>query len=689
MSVPFTAPDNKLKVRRLAVLLGRKSPLGLVPCMMAVAGCLVAAKPVAPLQTTASQPSVFPFRSSGIYETGERAGWTVTLPKGSAPAKFAYTLKENNATVLRSGELDLSSGGATIEATLKRPAMLYLELGPAGAKPQTFGAAVAPMKLRPVVPKPKDFDAFWKRKLAELHAVPENPVLTPGNSYKPEVDYATIRMDHVNGTHVYGQIAKPKKTGKYPAMLVLQWASPPYPLQPAWVVEPASQGWLVLNIEPHDVLPTEPPAYYAALPDALKNYASIGQNDREKSYFVEMYQRDVRAADYLAKRPDWDGKTLVVMGTSMGGQQSLATAGLCPKVTHMIVNEPAGCDLNAALHGRQEGYPFFPVNDPKVMETARYVDAVNFAPRIRATSLVAMGFTDNIAPPAGIWTAFNEIKGRKEAAPMPDSPHNNFATPAQQRPYTARSAEWLSALVKGQKIPKKTMPGLAITREDETSRLAHLELLKKARAGGIDVYFEGDSITRRWGTSEAAYKDLLANWRENFYGWNAADFGWGGDTTANILWRLQNGELDGVNPKAIVLLAGTNDIGNGAKPDEVVEGIRAILAEFRKRAPKAMVILTAVFPRKDPPEAATTIQAVNRELAKLADGKKVQFLNVNDRLADAEGHPLEEVTVDGLHLSVRGYQIWADGLKPILQETLGPPAATDHAPMATGVPQGS
>ena len=99
-----------------------------------------------------------------------------------------------------------------------------------------------------------------------------------------------------------------------------------------------------------------------------------------------------------------------------------------------------------------------------------------------------------------------------------------------------------------------------VARTDENSHIAHQQLLEKARRGGIDVYFEGDSITRSWGATD--YPELLANWNRNFFGWNAADFGWGADTTQNILWRLNNGELDGVHPKVIVLLAGTNNIGN-------------------------------------------------------------------------------------------------------------------------------
>lgn len=399
-------------------------------------------------------PIVTPYHASGIYALGEKAGWSVALLPG-APApqgKYAYTIKTNNQVPVQSGELDLASGRARLEVSLDQPAMLYLQITPPGGKPMGYGAAVEPTKIPPASAKPKDFDAFWKRKIAELHAIPENPMITPRDSGKPGVDYATIRMDHVNGTYVYGQMAKPSKPGKYPAVLVLQWASPPYPLYPAWVTDLAAQGWLALNIEPHNVLPTEPPAYYQGLPQELKNYASINQTDREKNYFVEMYLRDFRAADYLSHHPEWDGKTLLVMGTSMGGQQSLAVAGLHPKITHLIVNEPAGCDLNAPLYGRQTGYPFFP-NDPKVLDVVRYVDCVNFASKIKATSLMGIGFVDTVAPPTGNWAAFNQIRGRKEAACMVDSPHNNLATPLQQRPYTARAAEWLNSLVKTGKAP--------------------------------------------------------------------------------------------------------------------------------------------------------------------------------------------------------------------------------------------
>jgi lysophospholipase L1-like esterase len=231
-------------------------------------------------------------------------------------------------------------------------------------------------------------------------------------------------------------------------------------------------------------------------------------------------------------------------------------------------------------------------------------------------------------------------------------------------------------------------------RTDANSLTAHADLLAKARQGGIDLYFEGDSITRRWGATD--YPELLDNWNENFFGWNAANFGWGGDTTANILWRLEGGELDRVDPKVIVLLAGTNDIparqfedGDGVDQrlsEDIVLGIRAILREFTVRAPEASVILMGVFPRNDNIGVMPTINAVNVALSNLADGESVRFLDINDRLAGPDGRLFEGMMEDGLHPGVGGYQVWADALEPILTELLGPRLDTDHAPPPTGNP---
>ena len=638
-------------------------------------------------------PAYVPFHSAGIYALGETAGWNVTLPWSSPTV--SYVIRKNNLDEIGRGTLKPGKP-ATIEAKLDEPGMVYVEIteNTPNAKPRALGAAVAPEKIGPAIPAPADFDAFWTAKIKALRAVPARPELTEKPSDKDGVDFAILKMDHVGGKHVWGQVAKPHDPThqkKYPGLLILQWASPPYPLQKPWVTDRAAEGWLAVNIEPHDVMPDQPQAYYDALPDAIKQYNTIETRDRDKNYFLQMYLADLRAADYLASRPDWDGKTLVVMGTSMGGQQSLCTAGLHPKVTHLLINVPAGADANGTAHGRKIGYPFWDVNDPQVLKTAPYFDTVNCASRVKVPSLVAMGFIDTVTPPVGIWAAFNEIKGPKEAAPMIESPHNHLATVEQSLPWTNRSAAWLTALVNGR--PPIERADVATPRTDQNSKLAHEQLLAKRTQGQIDVYFMGDSITRRWGASDDQYKDLLANWTANFKGWNAADFGWGADKTQHMLWRLQNGELDGVNPKIVVLLAGTNNVGKAtplgdadARAAEVTRGVAAVAAEIRRRAPKATLVITGITPRDDNVAVMPIIRAANREIARLANGKSVRYVNISEELADPEGNLRDGMAHDGLHLTPKAYQVWADALKPIFTEVLGPPASVDRAPPPTGDP---
>ncbi|MEO8337796.1 MAG: GDSL-type esterase/lipase family protein [bacterium] len=206
--------------------------------------------------------------------------------------------------------------------------------------------------------------------------------------------------------------------------------------------------------------------------------------------------------------------------------------------------------------------------------------------------------------------------------------------------------------------------------------------------GTIDVYFIGNSITRRWGATD--YPALLANWNANFHGWNAADFGWGADKIEHMLWRAENGELDGVNPKVIVILAGTNNVGARAGTDEkvadITRGVKALLDLCRIKAPNATIILTGIFPRNDNMAVVPEIDRINANLERFADGKRVRYINVNDKLASADGVLFDGMTMDKLHPTVKGYQLWADALKPLLMEILGPPAAIDLAPPPTGDP---
>ena len=415
-----------------------------------------------------------PYRASGIYDVGDTVGWTVT-PATSPPSyAFKWTIRRNNAVVLKEGTLDLSTGKAAIEIVADEPAMIYVAVEGyedlvasttrrAGGDSSRFiggntgrdtgfyavGAAVAPKTIPLSAARPADFDAFWNRKLAAQARLSINPVLTPMQTDVPGVEMHVFELAAL-GSKAHGYVAKPAREGRFPAVIQLQFAGV-YALNAGAIARRAAEGWLVLNVDAHDKLPSD------ASGNVPRNYREVGNTDRETSYFLNMYLRDSRALDYLLTRGDWDGKTIVLMGGSMGGQQSLALGGLRPeKISAVLVCVPAGADSNGDLHGRKAGYPDWRSDDPAVMKTALYFDTVNFASRIKAPVLAGIGFIDTISPPAGIWTMLNQIRGPVEALPMIESEHDNL-TPDEGRACPARTNEILDVVRRGGTFTPKAL----------------------------------------------------------------------------------------------------------------------------------------------------------------------------------------------------------------------------------------
>ena len=414
-------------------------------------------------QPIPQQLAFAPYHASGIYDIGETVGWTVTPGPVSPTYAYKWTIRRNNAVVLKEGKLDLSLGQDKIEIIGDQPEMIYVaveadanlgEVAGSIVAPQfvggntgrntgfyAVGAAVAPGKLTPSTTRPADFDAFWESKLTAQSKVPINAVLTPVETTVPGVEMNMFVLDAL-GSHAHGYVAKPTGEGKFPALIQLQYAGV-YALNATADAQRAADGWLMVNVDSHDKLASDPSG------TVPRNYQAIGNTDRETSYFLNMYLRDSRVLDYVLTRPDWDGKTIVLTGGSMGGQQSLMLAGLRPdKITAVLVCVPAGADTNGDLHGRKTGYPNWPSDNPEVMNTALFFDPVNFASRIQAPVMAGMGFIDTISPPAGVWTALNQILGPKEPLPLIESEHDNL-TPDKVHACPARVNEILDILVKG------------------------------------------------------------------------------------------------------------------------------------------------------------------------------------------------------------------------------------------------
>jgi cephalosporin-C deacetylase len=386
-----------------------------------------------------------------------------TMQTESAPADAHYLLQSGGLKKMGEGDLKFVDNKAAVETKLDEPNTVLVSInwgGSSDSKHLSRGGAVAdPDKIQPAAACPNDFDSFWKSKLDELAKIPPNPKLQSAESGAPGVQYFRVTLDNLNGTHVQAQLARPEHGDKFPAILVLQYAGV-YALQKNQVNGFSSQGWLAMDIEAHDIPIDREPKFYKDLYDGpLKNYWMIGNDDRNKSYYLQMYSACVQSLHYLKSRPDWDGKTIVLTGQSQGGQQALALAGLCPdEVTATITLVPAACDMLAPGMGRAAGFPVWwnqtwgGRDAEKVHETSRYFDPVNFAMRIKCPVLIAYGLHDDLAPPSSVLAAINQIKSPKEILCLPLSGHmgeNNTQQPFYNRMYGA----WLPALAHGERTP--------------------------------------------------------------------------------------------------------------------------------------------------------------------------------------------------------------------------------------------
>lgn len=201
----------------------------------------------------------------------------------------------------------------------------------------------------------------------------------------------------------------------------------------------------------------------------------------------------------------------------------------------------------------------------------------------------------------------------------------------------------------------------------------HEGFVELAKKGDIDVLFLGDSITDFWASRGKAV------WAANFAPLHAANFGISADRTQHVLWRLEHGEVDGISPKVVVLLIGTNNTGvetNGSPrntTEEAIEGVKLVVQTLRTKLPKSKILLMAVFPRADakgPPAGSSQIKDLNAAIAKLADGKTIRFLDIGPKLLAPDGTVTKEIMPDLLHPNEKGYEIWAAAIKEPLAEMM-------------------
>ena len=386
-----------------------------------------------PLQAASKAPAASEYqltvvtdRPDAVYARGDQVTFQIRLAHRGQPvdgAEVAWTTSKDGVAPKHAGRVKLAGGTGVVSATLAEPGFLRCEVTftpPQGAKVLALGgAAVAPREIAPSMPVPADFDAFWAEQKRRLAALPMHPRLTPVKATKAEVAAFDLQTDAL-GAPVSGYFARPAQAQpkSLPVILTVHGAgvrSSTLSVACDW----ATRGFLALDLNAHGLPNGRPTAFYNELANgALKDYRARGRESRDTVYFREMFLRLVRAIDFLTAQPEWDGRTVVVQGSSQGGFQAIVAAGLDPRVSFFAAGVPAGCDHTGFKVGRINGWPKFVATGETpaaaVVEAVRYYDTVNFATRAKAPAIFTVGFIDSTCPPSSVYAAFNAVPTRKE-----------------------------------------------------------------------------------------------------------------------------------------------------------------------------------------------------------------------------------------------------------------------------------
>ncbi|MBA4137713.1 MAG: acetylxylan esterase [Opitutus sp.] len=393
--------------------------------------------PHAQARVAAVQVRVKPDRSGWTYQTGEPVRFTIQVTADSEPLTGAMITYKVGPEMLPAAEqsVPLPAEGLLVEGgTLREPGFIRC-IATVTLGDRTYrglaSAGFSPEKIQSTQTEPDDFDAFWQAGKNELAKIP----LEARRTLIPEAGTDVIDVYHVSfrtfsaspvrpgiAPRIYGILCVPKAPGRYPAILQVPGAGVrPY----TGLKELAARGAITLQIGIHGIpvnLPTE--TYDQLGAGALSGYPSFNLDNRVTYYYRRVYLGCVRANDYLVSLPEFDGQNLLVTGGSQGGQLSIVTAALDPRVRALAAFYPAYCDVTGYLHGRAGGWPHLTRPDaesgavsdhatPNKIAVTGYYDAVNFARRLKVPSHFAWGYNDEICPPTSMYAAYNVITAPK------------------------------------------------------------------------------------------------------------------------------------------------------------------------------------------------------------------------------------------------------------------------------------
>lgn len=383
--------------------------------------------------------SVATDRADALYKKGETVTFNIDLQHNQQPAadeSVNWVISKDGVEPIEKGKVKLVDGKASITGKLDEPGFLQCTVSFQKEKTDIkalAGAGVDLADIKPSLPVPDDFEAFWAAKKKELAAIPYNAKLTsvPPSANRDGVETFDFQVDSI-GAPSTGYYARP--IGAAPKSLPALLFVPGAGVRSAnldGVAGWAKAGMIVADMNAHGIPNGETKEFYGGLDSGeLKDYRTRGRESRDTYYFMGVYFRVLQALEFLTRQPEWDGKTLVIAGVSQGGGLALAGAGLDPRVTYMVSFVPGLSDHSGGVANRVAGWPkVVPKGaegkpDPAVIEAMRYYDSANFATLIKAPSHVEVGFLDVTCPPTAGYVAYNNIPGKKEIVNDVDHGHD-------------------------------------------------------------------------------------------------------------------------------------------------------------------------------------------------------------------------------------------------------------------------
>ena len=369
-------------------------------------------------------------REDAVYKVTEDVIFSISVWRGeervSGEGMLKYVVDDFlNSDELPQGEVEPTEQPIQFTTGLKEAGFLRCTATytPKEGKPvrAAAGAAFSPERIGLSMPVPDDFDQFWAEQKRQLAEIPLDAKLTLVKHSTTGVACYDVQTACLGGAPVSGYFCKPlnAKAKSLPAILWVHGAGV-RSSSLSNAVQGAEAGMLSMDINAHGIPNGKPIEFYSELSSGrLKDYRAAGRESRDTIYFRGMFLRLVRAIDFLAAQPEWDGKHIVVIGHSQGGGQSLVAGGIDHRVTMIAPGVPAICDHSGQVADRINGWPKLVPNgndgkpDPQILEAARYVDAVNFATRCKADAIMSVGFIDAVCPPSSCYAAYNALKGQK------------------------------------------------------------------------------------------------------------------------------------------------------------------------------------------------------------------------------------------------------------------------------------